>query len=323
PVGSEVRLRCCSKGRQGFSYQEHCKSHDVVWHYKRCGSGYNSTPCQSLSSNDSWTAICGNDNNPCQATLVLNITTEGDNGLYRCSMSHRNKTSKNFRVTQTYELEIVEMLGAPEILEEQPSNVTVQKGKPAVFQCRVHSKVRPNLYWLRRTDGRTSNDVLIPLLNDTYELMNSSGERHLPGEVYLSKLILPRSSKRDSGYYTCLAVNGKGFDYRGAYLTVLTHTTEESVPSSSLPLLFLIPAALILVPMMVWVCCQWKQRCKRNCPPPHSQHDTTIITEAVLHNKPVHKQQRSNENGFKYTPVSTTGYCSNEFRRNCSHMQYV
>jgi hypothetical protein len=56
--------------------------------------------------------------------------------------------------------------------------------------------------------------------------MNSSGERHLPGEIYLSKLILPRSFRRDSGYYTCLAVNGKGFDYRGAYLTVLTHIAE-------------------------------------------------------------------------------------------------
>ena len=52
--------------------------------------------------------------------------------------------------------------------------------------------------------------------------MNSSGERALPGDVYLSKLILSRSSKRDHGYYTCLAVNGKGFQYRGAYLTVLT-----------------------------------------------------------------------------------------------------
>ena len=55
------------------------------------------------------------------------------------------------------------------------------------------------------------------------QVMNSSGERELPGDVYLSKLILSRSSKRDHGYYTCLAVNGKGFQYRGAYLTVLTH----------------------------------------------------------------------------------------------------
>jgi hypothetical protein len=54
--------------------------------------------------------------------------------------------------------------------------------------------------------------------------MNSSGKQELPGDIYLSKLILSRSSKRDHGYYTCLAVNGKGFQYRGAYLTVLTHT---------------------------------------------------------------------------------------------------
>lgn len=63
-----------------------------------------------------------------------------------------------------------EIFGSPEILQGQPSNVTVQKGKPAVFQCRVHSKVRPVFYWLRRTDGRTSNDGLIPFLNDTYEV---------------------------------------------------------------------------------------------------------------------------------------------------------
>jgi hypothetical protein len=57
-----------------------------------------------------------------------------------------------------------------------------------------------------------------------FQLMNSSGELYLPGEVYLSKLILHQSSKRDSGYYICLVVNAKGFQYRGAYLTVLTHT---------------------------------------------------------------------------------------------------
>jgi hypothetical protein len=59
-----------------------------------------------------------------------------------------------------------------------------------------------------------------------FQRMNSSGEREFPGEVYLSKLILPQSSALDSGYYTCLAINQKGFQYRGAYLTVLSHTPE-------------------------------------------------------------------------------------------------
>lgn len=71
------------------------------------------------------------------------------------------------------------------------------------------------------------------------QLMNSSGERDLPGEVYLSKLILPRSSELDSGYYTCLAVNRKGFQYRGAYLTVLPHIPVGKVVCCSCELYYI------------------------------------------------------------------------------------
>jgi hypothetical protein len=101
--------------------------------------------------------------------------------------------------------------------------------------------------------------------------------------------------------------------------------TAESMTSSPLLRLFLILAALILVPAMVWVCCQWKQCCRRNHPPPHSRHDTGIIIETGYHiNNPVYKQQRSNESGLNYTPVSTKGYCcSNECQSNCSHTVYV
>lgn len=328
PVGSEVRLQCCNKGRQGLSYQEPCSSHDVVWQYKKCGDKLNYTSCHSLLSSESWTTICGSNSNPCRATVILNITTEGDSGLYRCSMSHRNRTSRNFKVTQIYELEVTEKLGPPEILQE-PSNLTVQQGTRAIFQCRVHSKDRPIFYWLRRTDHRTSNDTPLPFVNDTYEVMNSSGERALPGDVYLSKLILSRSSKRDHGYYTCLAVNGKGFQYRGAYLTVLPHMSGEQSPSDmstfSRPLLFLIPAALILVPGIAWVCCRWKQRRRRNCPPPHCHRDAVINIRRERHNNnPAHKQQRSTDSGFSYTSVSTKRHCgSNKLKSNSSHVQYV
>jgi hypothetical protein len=101
-------------------------------------------------------------------------------------------------------------------------------------------------------------------------------------------------------------------------------TTSDNTPSSSLPLLFLIPAALILIPAVVWVCCQWKQHRRRNHPPTHSQHDPVIIAETRHHNNnPVHEHQ-SNRNSFKYMPVSTTGHCVlNDCQRNCNHTQYV
>lgn len=69
----------------------------------------------------------------------------------------------------SYGLSFSEKLGPPEILQEQPSNLTVQQGTRAIFQCRVHSKDPPIFYWLRRTDHRTFNDAPLPFLNDTYE----------------------------------------------------------------------------------------------------------------------------------------------------------
>ncbi|XP_069679017.1 fibroblast growth factor receptor-like 1 [Periplaneta americana] len=322
PAGKEIQLPCWNKSKSNLSSQENFKSHDVVWHYKRCGLGYHLTSCQS-SSSVSWTAICGNRTNPCSATLVINITSEGSSGLYRCSVSHRNKTSRNFKVTQTYEVEIIEMKGSPpEFLEDQPSNVTVHTGESAVFQCRVHSKVPPKFFWLRRQDEDTSSNGEITYLNNTYERLRSSGERDLSNEVYLSKLILPRSSQQDNGYYICVAISDGGFQYKGAYLTILTNTplernASDSVSSSSLPLLFLIPAALALVPVMVWVCCQWKKRCRRNHLSAHSRQDPIIIIESVHHNNnPVSKLRG-------YTPVSSSGYCSlNECKRHCHHCKH-
>lgn len=102
------------------------------------------------------------------------------------------------------------------------------------------------------------------------------------------------------------------------------HNTSD-VPTSSLPLLFLIPAALILVPVISWVCCRWKQHRRRNWPSPHCQHDAVITIRREHHkNNPGHKQQRCNDNGYKYTSVTSTRQCgSNERETNSSHLQYV
>ena len=72
--------------------------------FQKCGSEQGMTSC---SSNDKWVTLCGIGSDPCRGTLVLNMSTEADSGMYRCSVSHRNRTSRNFKVTQTYELEIV------------------------------------------------------------------------------------------------------------------------------------------------------------------------------------------------------------------------
>lgn len=117
------------------------------------------------------------------------------------------------------------------------------------------------------------------------------------------------------------------FWYSGRQLTFTCFFAEHSPDMStfSLPLLFLIPAALILVPGIAWVCCRWKQRRRRNCPPPHCHRDAVINIRREHHNNnPVHKQHRGTDSGFKYTSVSTTRHCgSNELKSNSSHVQYV
>ena len=111
--------------------------------------------------------------------------------------------------------------------------------------------------------------------------------------------------------------------------TYFTCFFAEQSPSDmstfSRPLLFLIPAALILVPGIAWVWCRWKQRRRRNCPSPHCHRDAVINIRRERHNNnPALKQQRSTDSGFSYTSVSTTRHCgSNKLKSNSSHVQYV
>lgn len=113
--------------------------------------------------------------------------------------------------------------------------------------------------------------------------------------------------------------------WKTTYFCFFAEHNPSDMSTFSLPLLFLIPAALILVPGIAWVCCRWKQRRRRNCPPPHCRHDAVINIRREHHNNnPVHKQHRGTDSGFKYTSVSTTRHCgSNELKSNSSHVQYV
>ncbi|KAJ9592033.1 hypothetical protein L9F63_001412 [Diploptera punctata] len=200
PAGKEVHLQCWFKSLQVTLQEDCCKFHDVLWEYKKCGTDSSLASCQS-SSNDEWVTICGYYLEPCQETLVLNTSTEGISGMYRCSVSHRNKTSRNFKVTLTYELNVVGLKEAPpEFLSGHPANLTVFEGEPAVFQCRVHSKAPLSFFWFRQQNHSISNTSYITYFNDTYWLMKSSGERDLPNNTHLSKLILPQSSQFDSGF---------------------------------------------------------------------------------------------------------------------------
>lgn len=130
-----------------------------------------------------------------------------------------------------------------------------------------------------RSSGR-----LVQFLDNTYENVESAGERGLPNDTYLSKLIFHRVRAADAGSYVCVAINYRGYTLREAVLEVCAvhddddeddadgagpqqrqplasvveqMTAAEAAAAASrtqMMLLFLIPLGLAAMPMLMWGC---------------------------------------------------------------------
>lgn len=132
-----------------------------------------------------------------------------------------------------------------------------------VLQCRVHSEGVPTIKWLQKKDASTNisvddDDEVVQFFKNTYKHLESAGEKILSDNTYLSKLILNRVTDRDAGYYVCVAINYRGYKFRGAYVDVLypedLDAANSSLGTKELLLLFLIPIGLALLPLSLWLC---------------------------------------------------------------------
>lgn len=150
---------------------------------------------------------------------------------------------------------------SPEILYGL-TNKTAVLGSTAIFHCRVHSRVsRPSIKWLRKLNRSWSttpaqSNRSIQYNNETFELMESSGERLLGDNIYVSKLILQNIGFKDAGAYDCLAFNYHGFQKQEIYLSVILPdkllTQYRTEPN--LMWLLLIPILFITLPIFIWMC---------------------------------------------------------------------
>lgn len=98
---------------------------------------------------------------------------------------------------------------------------------------------------------------LVQFLDSTYENVESAGERGLPNDMYLSKLIFHRVRESDAGTYVCVAINYRGYTLREVVLEVCASADSgerEAVPIDRTPLmlLFLIPLGLAAMPVLMW-----------------------------------------------------------------------
>ncbi|KFB38273.1 hypothetical protein ZHAS_00005603 [Anopheles sinensis] len=262
-----MRMTCGIKEHHAY----HMNSSDVQWYFKPCGGGFHQMACSNRAELDEhdWHPLnCGDKR--CHVTLTVQNASEADAGLYRCTIHpYRtdNQTQLDIQLVRTFQLIVTksfldESIPAPELLDNLPANTTAIVDTQIVLQCRVHSKVQPTIKWFRRINKQLgehsfNQNKSIRYLENFYELLPSAGEKLLSHDVYLSKLILYSASERDIGIYVCVGINYGGVSMADAYVNLLhangTPMEESHGGYVDLMVLFLIPVALALVPLVAWI----------------------------------------------------------------------
>uniref|UniRef100_A0A1B0D893 Uncharacterized protein n=1 Tax=Phlebotomus papatasi TaxID=29031 RepID=A0A1B0D893_PHLPP len=228
-----------------------------------CGSFRNKTSCKS-DSDKSWTRLeC--EGSPCQPTLVIRNPTEVNSGLYRCSMNpYRpdNRTVLGIHVVNTYQLDVV----PPDVMDSPPeflgfgANVSVPLDGTAVLPCKVYSRIPPSIRWFRKQDNSSnypsfagdSYNHVIQYLESTFESVESSGQKLVGRDTYLSKFIINNVAEEDSGYYVCVSMNYNGYRIQETLLEVIV--PERKLMKNQFFLLFLIPVIFAIIPLSMWLC---------------------------------------------------------------------
>lgn len=123
-----------------------------------------------------------------------------------------------------------------------------------VIQCKVYSDyVPPVIWWLKKLEFPIDDsNFSIQYNNKTYINLKTS-QKELGNHTYISKLIIEKSNRSDSGMYTCFAVNIYGSNGKDVYIDVVPLNNEWN-SSTSFLLLFLIPLGFALIPISVWLC---------------------------------------------------------------------
>ncbi|GAB0097765.1 hypothetical protein DMENIID0001_134310 [Sergentomyia squamirostris] len=288
--GSEVTLKCGIRN----SHSDYMVSSEIEWFFKPCGNHHNKTFCKS-DTEKSWMRLdC--DGVPCQPTLVIRNPTEANSGLYRCSMNpYRpdNRTVLGIHVVNTYQLDIVsaDAADAPPEFIGLGTNVSVPLDGTAVLQCKVYSRNIPSIRWFRRQDN-TSNypsfagdsySHVIQYLESTFESVESSGQKLVDRDIYLSKFIINHVVEEDAGSYVCVSMNYNGYRIQETHLEVLLPERRDG--RNQFLFLFLIPVLFAFIPLSMWFCF-WlsKRRRKLRMAKNSSQIAETDATNIPLRN---------------------------------------
>ncbi|XP_052251838.1 fibroblast growth factor receptor-like 1 isoform X2 [Dreissena polymorpha] len=201
PLGSTLRLRCNAGGDP---------PPDVQWIK-------DSTQVLSFSEEESASKK--------HWTLKLRNLKESDSGSYQCVVSN-----KHGFINFTYSVEVIGKIDTQAtLIGPDPLNETVPIGGLATFQCKVKSKVKPHIRWLKRLDRDTifnTNDSIFEVKDEKF-LVLKTDDVHPRDGYYVNKLIIKNVKQSDVGMYICLGTNTLGYSFRSAFLTIKTGDAIE------------------------------------------------------------------------------------------------
>ncbi|XP_027019402.2 fibroblast growth factor receptor-like 1b [Tachysurus fulvidraco] len=234
PVGSSVRLNCVATGNP-----PPC----ITW-----WKDQKELPAPTRAKRPQW-------------TLTLKNLRPQDSARYTCRVFNAAG-----HINATYTVEVIERTNSkPKLTGTHPLNTTVELGGTALFQCKVHSDVRPVIQWLKQLEPGTEQryNATLEIRGQHFMVLPTKDTWPRPDGSYLNKLAIVKARDEDAGMYICLGANSMGYNLRTAYLTVLSDPqTEKPVSPAHLssglpwPLIIGIPAAALLMvgTVVLWLC---------------------------------------------------------------------
>ncbi|XP_059469457.1 fibroblast growth factor receptor 1 [Neocloeon triangulifer] len=198
----------------------------------------------------------------CRPTLKITNLSLDDDGLYQCWLP------PGLPANPAYDLKVIVprketevpsvyagVAGPPEI--EGPGNLSVPLGAAVALRCSIVSSLPPNIQWLRLLpdypleQGHKHRKVL-EYEGAMYEVLTPSGVAALSNNTWLTKLVLAKLNKKDSGYYVCVATNNHGFQFRGGFVTVMEKSPSISVDGGGQSEVLYIEVVLIATVFMLF-----------------------------------------------------------------------
>ena len=155
------------------------------------------------------------------ARLSLTDLQTRDSGAFSCVAQNMIGTSA---LTFTLNVRPGPAIASPAPNMMGPANISVEEGDTARLDCRVNTRTKPNIKWLRKLEsGDRRQSEVINVGSDYYRLIESTSTVvNTPSGEYLSQLVVERAAREDEGMYICFVTsfNG-GFNFKPSYLTVV------------------------------------------------------------------------------------------------------